>query len=61
LQKISAEISVDGSSIKDTDTNKYISTNSITPTTVQGKTHNLVDSSLNIYVASSPAATTYVK
>jgi len=61
LTKISSDITLWSSSIKDTDTNKYITTASITPTTVAGKTHNIVNNSLTLSAASTPAATTLIK
>lgn len=61
LTAVAAQITVGASSIKDTATNKFISVDSITPTTVGGKTHNVVNNSLTLATASSPAATTVIK
>lgn len=61
LTNVAAELTVGSSSIKDTSTNKFIDSSSITPTTVGGKTHNIVNNSLTLATASSPAATTIIK
>lgn len=61
LTNVASSIVFGASSVKDTDTNKYISTASITPTTIGGKTHNVVSNSLTLATASSPAATTIIK
>jgi len=61
LTALAAQLTVGSTSIKDTSTNKFIATSSITPTTVGGKTHNVVNNSLTLATASSPAATTIIK
>lgn len=61
LDNIAARITVGSTSIKDTSTNKYIDTASITPTVVGGKTHNVVSNSLTLATASNPTATTIIK
>ena len=61
LDRVTADITLGASSVKDTTTNKFISTASITPTTVGGKTHNVVTNSLTLATASNPTATTIIK
>jgi len=62
--RISASIDVGNVAstyIKDIDTNKYISADQVTPTSVNGNTHNLRVATLTVDFASTPTATTYVK
>jgi hypothetical protein len=61
LTGLTAQIDVGASSFKDTATNKFIAAASVTPTTVGGKTHNVVTNSLTLATASNPTATTIIK
>jgi hypothetical protein len=61
LTGLTAQIDVGASSFKDTATNKFIAAASVTPTTVGGKTHNVVTNSLTLSTASNPTATTIIK